>query len=58
MKLLQYILSLLVIWYMIAALTCSIRHPWMTEMEIVQHFPKVLMFSKFNYKQTRQDYEN
>ena len=44
------------VYYVISTMTFSIRHPWMTEMEVLFNFPKVMTFQKIEYKDHIKQY--
>lgn len=45
------------IYVVIASVTFSFRHPWMTETERFMNMGKALKFEKVSYKETRNQYK-
>jgi len=45
------------IYFVVANVTFSFRHPWATDMEKFIHVGDALMFNKISYKEMRGEYE-
>lgn len=45
------------IYFIIANVTFSVRHPWASDMEKLIHISDALMFNKISYKEMRGEYE-
>lgn len=45
------------IYFVVANVTFSFRHPWATDMEKLIHVGDALMFNKISYKEMRGEYE-
>jgi hypothetical protein len=56
MKFNNVIFYILIVWWMVSATVFSIRHPWMTQMEMLINLPKVLTFHKVDYQEFRNQY--
>jgi hypothetical protein len=56
MKISDIIFYILIIWLLVSATAFSIRHPWMTQMEMLINLPKVLTFQKVDYLEFRNQY--
>ena len=56
-NILFWIIFVFVLYYTIAIIVFSLRHPWTTQMEQLIHIVDVLKFNKVTYKEMRGDYE-